>query len=362
LAFYLFENRAPGYRILPPAEAAGLVAALRTHGESPAAYVLHKFTGHPVVILGEPHRVREHYEFLTGLLPQLPDADVHQVALELFRRSSQADIDLLLAGAAFDERLARRIVFSAAPYFYYEELYEVLRQAWEVNRSRGRLRILGLWGVNDRLAAETIDRAVAEMGKALVYTGVHHAFTSYYEPGQLESNGPRRIGHYLKVKFNRSPFFINLHYPEAKRHFFRFPILLYRQAFFLPFGGALDQAFQSHATPVGFDTTHKEFEDVIERFSYYAKDHPDLRLREFCDGYIYLGPVSRQQFVRPLHGIAASEEDREVLRAILGAETQARSFGSERDAVRLLQRDGFNTPDRIRAQTDLRGLEAVFRQ
>ncbi|MBI4893067.1 MAG: ChaN family lipoprotein [Acidobacteria bacterium] len=358
--FYLFENRAPSYRVLSQAETAEFVAALRAHGEPPATYVLHRFTEHPVVLLGEPHRVREHYEFLIGLLPQLPGAGVHQVAIELFRQSSQSAIDRLLAGAAFDERLARRIVFSAAPYFYYEELYEVLQKAWEVNRGSQRLSIIGIWGVNDSVGAEVINRAVSERGKMLVYTGTHHAFTSYYEPGLEASKGPRRIGHHLKVRFNRSPFFIKLHYPEAKRHFFRVPILLYRQAFCLPFGGVLDQAFQAHVTPVGFDTSHQEFDGVIERFSYYAQGHPELRLRQYCDGYVYLGPVSRQRFVRPLHGIAASEEDREVLRAVLGEERQARMFGSERDAVRVLQRDGFNTPERMRAHTDLRGVEEVL--
>ncbi len=360
MAFYLFENRAPGYRILSAAETAELVAVLRTHGEPPAAYVLHKFADHPVVILGEPHRVREHYEFLTGLLPLLPEAGVHQVAIELFRRSSQSDIDQLLAGASFDEPLARRIVFSAAPYFYYEELYEVLRKAWEVNRGSRRLRILGLWGVNDRLGAETVNRAVVEGGRTLVYAGTHHAFTSYYEPGLLESKGPCRIGHYLKVSFNKSPFFINLHYPEAKRYFFRVPILLYRQAFCLPFGGVLDQLFQAHSAPVGFDTAHKELDQVVERFSYYAQGHLELRLSQFCDGYIYLTPVDQYHFVRPLHGIAASEQDRETLRAVLGEETQRRVFGSESAAVRLLQRNGFNTPERMRAHTDLRGLAGVL--
>jgi hypothetical protein len=362
LAFYLYENRAPRYRVLSPAETAQLVDLLRTRGEPPAAYVLHKFADHPVVILGEPHRVREHYEFLASLLPLLPEAGVHQVAIELFRRSSQPDLDPLLAAERFDEPLSRRIVYSAVPYFYYEELYEILRQAWEVNRGGRRLRILGLWGINDRSAAEVVNQAVVEGGKTLVYCGSHHAFTTYYEPGLLESKGPRRIGHHLTITFRQSPFFIELHYPQVKKHFFRVPILLYRQAFCLPFGGVLDQAFHAYSTPVGFDTSHPELDRVVDRFSYYASEHPDLRLRQFCDGYIYLQPISQHRFVRPLHGIAATEEDRQLMRGILGEERQKRSFDSERDAVRLLQRDGFNTAERTRAQTDLRGLDAVLKQ
>lgn len=84
----------------------------------------------------------------------------------------------------------------------------------------------------------------------LVYTGAHHAFTSYHEPGQDVSKGARRIVQYLKVKSNRSPFFINLHYPEIRRYFFRIPIPFYREAFCLPLGGVLDQAVQACDVPV----------------------------------------------------------------------------------------------------------------
>lgn len=82
----------------------------------------------------------------------------------------------------------------------------------------------------------------------------------------------------------------------------------------------------------GFDTSHEELDGAIESLSYYAQARRELRLREYCAGYIYLRPVSRQRFVRPLHRIAATESDREMLRQILGDETQRRTFVSEKDA------------------------------
>jgi hypothetical protein len=358
IAIYLIENRRPTYRTLTPVETAQLTTLLRTRGEPPADYVLHKFASHPVVILGEPHRVREHYEFLIGLLPFLPDAGVNQVAIELFQKSSQPHIDQLLRGETFDEPLARRIVLSAVPYFYYEELYLIIQKAWEVNHGGRRLRILGLYGEPDQKKAQTVSQAVNEAGKTLVYVGAHHAFINYSQPEMLGRKSPVRMGTYLK-QLGRNPFFIGLHYPAAKRYWFYVPLLLYRKAFCLPFGGVLDQIFRAHGAPVGFDTALPELDIAADTFSYYAHGRPQLRLSEYSDGYIYLTPLDQYRFVRPLHDIAGSEQDRAVLRELLGEQDQKRVFGSERKAVRLLESDGV-TSQRMLSNLDMRGLDDVL--
>lgn len=145
--FYLYQNRRPPYRRLDPAELRHHVETLARQGQSPEAYVLARFAAHPVVLLGEPHRVREHYQFVARLLDPLAQGGVTALAMELFHVAAQGDIDRLLASTDFDPRLARRVVLNAYPGFYYQELHDLVHEAWRVNRSGHPLALLETDGI-----------------------------------------------------------------------------------------------------------------------------------------------------------------------------------------------------------------------
>jgi len=368
-AIYLYENRDPGYRRLSESEISHFVTSLDEYGQSPIEYVVGKFGRHPIVILGEPHRVREHYEFLIRLLLPLQKAGVLHVGIEFFLISSQEKIDRLLSGKEFDPQLAREIVLLPNILFYYQELYELLERAWELNQSDNYLRVvaLGEYDVERRLRntdflmAEIASKIVDGSEKILIYCGTHHAFTRYSQPDLNFWRRPTRrgrMGNFLLDQFQKDPFFIQFHYPAFKRFWIFVPIFLYRQAYVLPFSGMLDQIFQESQTPVGFDADIPGFESVIESFSYYAQGYGSIRLKDFCDGYVYLNPTDEYHSVRPLEHIAATEEERQFIRSIL-AERLWYLFESEEMATYFLNKDGVQ-PEELWEMLDLRGLEHLF--
>ncbi|NKB66378.1 MAG: hypothetical protein GKR89_04915 [Candidatus Latescibacteria bacterium] len=224
--------------------------ALSAQALSPQDYVIQKFEDHRVVILGEPHRVREHGQFLTELLQPLQESGVWHVGVELF--TSQADVDSLLSSTNFNEVLARRVVLSAPALLYYQELYDLLRRGWELNQNEPGFRLLALYQGGwrrDLNMAETV-RDLADAGhKVLVYCGTHHAFTRYSQPSLDFWRTPQkrdRMGNYLHDGMAPDAFFIKFHYPVYKRFWLFVPILLYRQAYCLI--SVMDMALQDEVT------------------------------------------------------------------------------------------------------------------
>jgi hypothetical protein len=64
--FYIYENRAPGYLRLSADEKESYAVILRDKASPPEKYLADTVRTHSVVMLGEPHRISEHYGFLAG--------------------------------------------------------------------------------------------------------------------------------------------------------------------------------------------------------------------------------------------------------------------------------------------------------
>lgn len=189
-----------------------LQAFLSSGPVAPEEFVISKFARYDLVLIGEPHWVRQHVTLVSGLIPRLYTAGVNVLAIEFARRSDQAQIDSLLNGAVYDERLARRTTMQCLVQWGYQEYVDLYRAAWQVNQKlppgTPRFRILGLGNSPDYsvirtrkdlddpqvrrkfLRGETekdwatllIDSVLARHQKALVYCGTHHAFTKYAQP------------------------------------------------------------------------------------------------------------------------------------------------------------------------------------
>lgn len=362
LAVYVYQNRVPDYQELDDHDLRPYLQALSDHSLSPQEYVLQKFSDHRVVILGEPHRIREHYEFLIDLLRPLQRAGVHHIAVEFF--TSQDDIDSLLSRTYFDEQLARKIVLSTAACFYYQELFDLLKHAWELNMTEPGFHLIALYqggSQRDLNMAQTIARYVGEGHKVLVYCGKHHAFTKYSQPSIDFWRTPHkrdRMGNYLHDDLVPDAFFINFHVPFPKRFWLFVPILLYRQGYCLPFAGVLDQVFQKYGAPVGFDTALAPFSTMTDRFSYYSLGYGSIQLSDFCDGYIYLKPLSQYSFVRPLSALARTAEEREFIKGRV-PEGLYHLFETEEIATAFLSTEGI-TPSEMLAMLDVRDFDHEF--
>jgi len=156
--------------------------------------------------------------------------------------------------------------------------------------------------------ADVITRHESQSGRGiLVSTGMHHAFTRYYQ-AELSYSGVAtaymdRMGNMLMRRFGEQVFLIALHKPiwcgsPAE------------PSYCLPFAGRIDCAASRVGHPVGFDVVASPIADLrFEPEDYYAYAHPALRFVDYTDGYVVLSPINayRPTTIIPLDEYAPSD-------------------------------------------------------
>jgi len=303
---------------------------LSTKPHTPEEYILSKFAKYDLVLIGEPHWVRQHVMLVSGLIPRLHERGVTILAIEFARRVDQALIDSILNATYYDERLARRVTMQGLVQWGYQEYVDLYRAAWQVNHTlppgAPRFRILALGGAPDYgvirtradldnwqvrravLHGETekdwatllIDSVLAKNQKALVYSGTHHAFTKYAQPivsdGKLVRKEDSRFGQYLHAYAPTRIFMIALHGPWPGAAGYDAPPVL-------PADGSMDEALESAGSAwqrAGFDLVGIPFGAMVSRTAVYRHGHEPFTMEKFADGYIYVGPIPRYEPVTPI--------------------------------------------------------------
>jgi hypothetical protein len=305
---------------------AELTGYLQTHRQTPEEYVINKFKDHDVVILGEQHRARQDPLLVQRLIPLVYKAGVYNLGFEFARRVDQPLIDSLLTGKEYDQVLANEILLRFSMGWCYQEYSDIFKAAWQLNRTLKKgehpFRIIGVnnapdWSViksredldNRAMLAKAYGKetekdwadallreTVAKREKALVYCGIHHAFTSYRQP--MVENGKfsgfrneGRFGNFLRDSLGQSVMTIFLH------NFWLTPDL---EGFIYPVEGYIDALMaivDSTKWRVGFDTKGTPLGRLPGKDSYYAMGYDSFNLATFCDGYIFQMPFSRFEVV-----------------------------------------------------------------
>jgi hypothetical protein len=285
---------------------------------APADYVIEKTKQHPIVLLGEAHWIRHDAMLVAELVPRLAARRV-VLAMETLRAADQGRLDTLVSGPVWDGAAAMRLMRSAA--WPYREYLDILRAAWSTNQAApGSMRVVALgpdpdWresllrakGVTyEGFMADLVAAETAAGRRVLVYCGIHHAFTRYYQP-ELDLNGHAtaftdRTGNILRRRFGERVFLITLHRP----------VWCGREPwdYCLPLAGAIDCAAAAAGAAVGFDVASSEFaEQAVDRGVYYAHGYEELRFGETTDGYIWTKPIEQYELVRliPLHDFAPDD-------------------------------------------------------
>lgn len=306
-----------------------LIAYLDTHRRSPSEYIFDQFRDHDVVFLGEPHYVAQHVELVRQLIRDCPRHGVFTLCTEFVRREDQPLLDRLLDAPSYDDALARRIAFQQYVHWGYAEYLQIFRAAWELNRDLPedvRFRIFGLndspdWSLirspgdaeNDSIraavwrgggerywAAVILDSVVARGRKALVYSGMHHAFTEFQQPIVLDGGFVRfetdRMGNFVFRAIGKRAVTICLHHPWPSASG-------YGSAWVYPADGTIDAlmaGFEASHDPVGFDTRGTPFGTLTGATSVYHHGSEHFTLGQFCDGYVFLVPISEYTGVEPI--------------------------------------------------------------
>ncbi|NIO00752.1 MAG: hypothetical protein GTO42_01215 [Candidatus Latescibacteria bacterium] len=328
------ENKLPLPKIDSEIEK-DLLAWLHDHGKSPENYVLSKFADHDIIFLGEYHRIRHDAVLVQDLIPLLYLEGIRNLGIEFARARDQDAIDRLLTMDSFDEKLANTIFWNQWPFWGYKEYIDILRVAWEVNKNLSEeelpFRVIGLnarmdwshvWseedrgnrevmkkvlpdGDSDEVMAETIRREILAKGeKALIYSGINHAYTKFQQPivdeesGELVRLVSNRMGNRIYSEIGECCFTIFLHSPWPA-------VTGYSDPGVYPADGIIDALFSKMADEerrVGFDIVDSPFGRLRDTNSYWSHSAEDFRLDMYCDGWICQKPLSDYVGVTAVEG------------------------------------------------------------
>jgi hypothetical protein len=125
------------------------------------------------VLLGKGHKFKHDVELVQGFIPLLHKIGVDQLGIEFGCHEYQDKADRLVTAEAYDENLARWLMFKWGAYWPYKEYLDIYRKAWELNRSlppdAPKFRIVHLdYRVNWDLVRESMP---AELWKSVFFRG-----------------------------------------------------------------------------------------------------------------------------------------------------------------------------------------------
>ena len=320
---------------LDPALEKELTDYLKAHFQTPEDYVISKFSDHDIVFLGEIHRLLHDVLLVQRLIPILYKKHIYNLGMEFANYRDQPLIDSLLEAPAYDAALVNKILFNCEVDWGYQEYADLFKVAWQLNQSlpdtAPRFRIVGLndfedWSYvktkedlnNPQIMAKVFpegrsgDRFMANVvlkefvnkkHKALIYCGMHHAFTRFFQPISSPDGGfvrfiKNRMGNIVYQAIGRRAMTISLHFPWDGSY-----EVNWEQVY--PADGAIDALMHKLGPdfyPVGFDTRTTPFGKLSCETSVYHYGYDHLTLADFCDGYIFTKPISQYRNVHHIKG------------------------------------------------------------
>lgn len=322
-----------------PEVKAKLIKYIENNYLTPEDYIINKFRDHDIIFIGEWHRIKHDVQLIQNLIPRLYDAGIYTLATEYARREDQYLIDSLLYGKQYNQKLAEKITFLQFVHWGYQEYVDIFKAAWQLNQNlpagSRKFRILGLndsldWSIiktqedreNDEIkkrvwqgggeyfwAQVILNEVVAKGEQALVYSGIHHAFTEYQQPIYNVSENKfirfetARMGNFVFKQIGKSAVTIFLHAPWVSAEG-------YSKKAVYPVDGVID-AVMAELPPsdqrVGFDTKGSPFGELTSQTSFYKYGYDIFTLEMFCDGYIFQKPFSKYEGVTPIKGFVNAE-------------------------------------------------------
>lgn len=288
---------------------------------SPEDYIVEKFKTKDVLLLSEDHAIKHNLQLIINVIPKLYKAGVYAVGMEFGAYEDQQLLDSLITAPAYNEALARKIMFSYNVGWAYKEYTDVYKAAWELNHSlpygARKFRILNIsykfnWtdcdtrtfgirtietysrvfnkGNTEFFRASVIKKEVLDKKeKILVICGFGHAYSKYHTPyfDYREENFYRldnnRMGNILYRLAPKKVFTILLHYPFESKTLGYTHLLK-------PADGAIDKVMEKFPNKrVGFDLAGSPFGKLRDT-SFYSIGHAGFKLSDMADGYIYERP------------------------------------------------------------------------
>ena len=290
---------------------------LKENGQSPKEYVVSKFEHYDYVFLGEYHRNKQDIDLVISLIPDLYENGIKNIAYEFYEyTNNQSMLDSLLTAKEWNEEfLYHRLSKGSGIIWGYSEYLNIFEKVWEFNQTlsadqpKFRIVLLGaefnpcnedpFGGIEpDAFMADVVEKEIISKNeKALVYCGIHHAFTTYKQPtydfeqAKLIGLYNERLGNIIHEKYPKKTFTIFLHAPWTSNKG-------WDEQSVKPVNGVIDSAMSVlNNTPMGFDVKNTIIGKLKATNTYYAFGYDDFKLEDFCDGYIFQLPYKKVKFV-----------------------------------------------------------------
>lgn len=316
-----------------------IIEYLEQNSTEPIAYVIEKFKDHDVIFIGENHYIKEQVDFVKELIPELYKNGVYNLGTEFLNYEDTELANKLITDVTFDQRLAEEISYKSTWHWGYQEYIDIYKKAWELNQSlpkdAKKFKIFGIQEVTDfshviteedfnnpeimkkvfsgsyefdeeeGYSAHAIQKEVLDVEeKALIHCGIHHGFTSYYQPMHTKETGfiggfqKERMGNLIKNKIGDRTMTLYIHGPWVPKEGY------FDSKLVLPANGVLDSIFSltknEKYLPFGVDTKQTPLGDLKDENSLYQYGYDNFSLKDFCDGYIFLKPVHQCKAVTPI--------------------------------------------------------------
>lgn len=297
--------------------------------QTPEDYVISCFEDHDIVFLGEYHRIKHDVELIHNLIPKLYEHGIYNLGIEFADFQDQERIDQLITVAEYDDTLAQQIQFNHWPYWGYREYVDIFTVAWQLNRDlphdAPKFRVVGLngrsdwshvWTEEDRRNPEVLKKVwpygdsdehmakvilsefVDKDQKAVIYSGMYHAFTRFHQPvynAELDSvvrRNDKRMGNRVYKAIGDRCMTICLHCPWPKYKQWNEQVY--------PVDGIIDALIPTLGAEyqrIGFDVNSTPFASLKADLCYWRVAYDDFTLATYCDGYIYQKPLGEYEGV-----------------------------------------------------------------
>ncbi len=336
------------YACVSPSELKAYLDYLDAHVSDPLPFVNQQFRTHDIILIGEIHRRKQDVEFIKALIPYLYEhSGITVFAWQFGASDFQTEVDALVNAPEFDGRKAVQLMRKWTYFWNYQEYLDIYHIIWKMNSEipsgREKIRFLQLgsdyierkYSSPDRSVrkrerirfayhkkmAEIVEREVLSKGKkALWYSGIHHAFTTYRQP-RFFFRKYQRGGNIIHNRHSGLVYSICLHLPvpsrasRFKEEVIRLPFVI---RYFYPFGGVIDQVYSRSKKPFAFDTHSSPFGKLKDDYSYYSVDRrKGLQLKDFCDGYVVPCSFGETEPVTPITNWIPSRDEFEEMKGTL---------------------------------------------
>ncbi|MCX6267057.1 MAG: hypothetical protein NTW16_06830 [Bacteroidetes bacterium] len=267
-------------------------------------FLTSEFDSIDVIILGEFHRIREYPLFVASMIPILHKNGINILFSEFALLEDSKLIDSLISGKTYNEQLAVKIQHNNLWNWAYKEYIDIYFAAWKVNhalkKGEEHFKIIGLdrkdYGDvdNDMAFARTvIDNSIVIQRKALVYCGIHHAFSNFNHPyvikGRVEGYVSNRMGNILYRKYPDKIRTVIMHGPWSTKESFPY-------AGMPPFVKRIDSIanrLPGNPGAFGVNTSESILGELKDDSSFYCQGYNSMTLKKYCQGYIFLQPICK---------------------------------------------------------------------